>query len=133
MPPPPRNPGRALRVTLACYLHARCFSYEALLQILKHIASNCNYRDVSKRMALLYAIRQGLALLFDRLTHVHDPVFKFSGDPTVFRCGDFGVAQQGDGAADLFLEQVRNTPQAQHAPCVTRPKRNTPKRNTSQA
>ena len=115
--PPPRNPGRALRVkTLACYLRARCFSYEALLQILKHIASNCNYRNVTKRMATLYAIRQGLALLFDRLTHVHDPVFKFSdGDPTVFQCGDFGVAQQGDGEADLFLEQVRNTPQAYYA------------------
>lgn len=45
-----------------------CMTFEAVLQILKLIASYSNYKGVCKRMARIWAIRQGL-MLQDKKMH----------------------------------------------------------------
>ena len=40
-------------------------TFEAMLQVLKHIASNSNYKNVCMRMVRIVAIRQGL-MLYDQ-------------------------------------------------------------------
>ena len=42
-----------------------CMTFEAMLQVLKHIASNSNYKNVCMRMVRIVAIRQGL-MLYDQ-------------------------------------------------------------------
>ena len=90
----------------------RCFSFEALLQVLKHIAANCNYKDVSFRMAEFISYRAGLTLLNDRLTHVHDPMFQFSAEPITIERGvdDSLKVVDATRAIDDFMQQVRYTP-----------------------
>ena len=87
----------------------RCFSFEALLQVLKHIAANCNYKDVSFRMAEFISYRVGLTLLQDRLTHVHDPMFRFSAEPITIERGvdDALTVVDATRAIDDFMQQVR--------------------------
>lgn len=46
-----------------------CMTFEAMLQLLKGIASNSNYKDVIKRMATLWSLRTGLELLDEKLAH----------------------------------------------------------------
>ena len=97
----------------------RCFSFEALLQVLKHIAANCNYKDVSFRMAEFISYRVGLTLLQDRLTHVHDPMFRFSSEPITIERGvdDSLTVVDAARAIDDFLQQVRYA-RRPHASCT---------------
>mmetsp|Transcript_56390 Transcript_56390/g.122779 ORF Transcript_56390/g.122779 Transcript_56390/m.122779 type:complete len:319 (+) Transcript_56390:1674-2630(+) len=50
-------------------LRTWCMTFEAMLQLLKGIACNSNYKDVLKRMATLWSVRTGLELLHEKLTH----------------------------------------------------------------
>ena len=48
-----------------------CMSYEALIQVLKRIAKNSNYKNVCERIARVWAIRHGLMLSEDALSSWH--------------------------------------------------------------
>ena len=91
-------------------LRARCFNFEGLLQPLKHMAANCNYRDVAKRMASFWSLRQGLALYHDRLSHIHDVALKYAGDDSIEVKHEDGDVLNGLRGPDPFLEQARPPP-----------------------
>jgi len=69
-----------------------CMTFEAMLQTLKDIAANSNYRNVCKRMATIYALRIGLLLKGEKLTHWNATQLTFQGSPIVVQGGQ--VEQQ---------------------------------------
>ena len=69
-----------------------CMTFEAMLQTLKDIAANSNYRNVCKRMATIYALRTGLLLKGQKLTHWNATQLTFQGSPIVVQGGQ--VEQQ---------------------------------------
>ena len=69
-----------------------CMTFEAMLQTLKDIAANSNYRNVCKRMATIYALRTGLLLKGQKLTYWNATQLTFQGSPIVVQGGQ--VEQQ---------------------------------------
>ena len=55
-----------------------CMTFEAMLQILKLIAHNSNYKDVNARIAKVSAIRQALSLYNSKLTAWNDMKLTYS-------------------------------------------------------
>ena len=60
-------------------------------------------------MAEFISYRAGLTLLQDRLTHVHDPLFRFSAEPITIERGvdDSLTVVDATHAIDDFIQQVR--------------------------
>ena len=60
-------------------------------------------------MAEFISYRVGLTLLHDRLTHVHDPMFRFSAEPITIERGvdDSLTVVDATRAIDDFMQQVR--------------------------
>ena len=59
-------------------VRSSCLSFEALIQVLKRIAKNSNFKCVNKRIARVWAIRHGLMLHDDELSSFSDAVIRFS-------------------------------------------------------
>ena len=93
-----------------------CMTFEGILQVLKLIAHNSNYKGVCKRMARIWAIRSGLMLHDKKLSQVTSTSLTYS-KPSVTvildgECGELRVMADecgGIGATqelDAFGQQV---------------------------
>ena len=88
-------------------------TFEAVLQILKKIASNSNYKTVCKRMARIWAIRFALMLNDNKLSTVTGINLSYTGQSiTVVRDADGQLNTTGDNdrrtvrEMDAFGRQV---------------------------
>ena len=67
-----------------------CMTFEALLQVLKNIAHNSNYKNVNERIAKIWAIRTALSHHDSKLTHWNDMKLTYSKWTAAVKSGDDG-------------------------------------------
>eukprot|EP00965_Chrysotila_dentata_P240871 6203957-Pleurochrysis_carterae.AAC.2 len=96
-----------------------CMAFEAMLQLLKWIAANSNYKDVVKRMATLWGIRTGLELLDEKLAHWSESfILKRDEDITLQLMSDNSVefSENGSVLDQAFAADV--SPPTDLRPCA---------------
>ena len=68
-----------------------CMSFEALLQTLKLICHNSNYKNVCERMVKIWAIRNALVLHDDSLSRGSDAKITLSSEPATATFKDYAL------------------------------------------
>jgi hypothetical protein len=68
-----------------------CMTFEAVLQVLKNIAHNSNYKNVNERIARIWAIRTALSQYDSKLTHWNDMKLTYSKWTAVVKSGHNGI------------------------------------------
>jgi hypothetical protein len=88
-----------------------CMSFEALIQVLKHIVENSNYKNVNERMVRIWAIRHGLLLHDDKLSRWSDDAVQLTSEPAtmLYEGGELTVISSPKSFRSLsaFQYQVR--------------------------
>ena len=87
-----------------------CMSFEAMLQILKQIAQNSNYKNVEERMARIWSIRAGLMLLDGKLSALYELKLTYATTPTTFDRNGMRLEPPGGVVSEPFHLSVRAPP-----------------------
>ena len=97
-----------------------CMTFEAMLQVLKHIASNSNYKNVCMRMVRIVAIRQGLMLYDQKVADWNQIEITLNGsaltiEPDGRAFKDSSSSKQTPTQLDRFYQEVITSADSQAA------------------
>ena len=79
-----------------------CMTFEAILQVLKHIAAHSNYKNVEARMARVWAIRQGLMLKEAKLSKWNEMKTTYARHAFTVSC----TSQENDMRSNVPLDSI---------------------------